>query len=123
MKSPLKVLIIGSDSFLGKSLYNKFDSDILFSVYGTSRNDPSKFFLDLNHPFTLDFTQFDVVIILASMTSIKDCQSQPEIAYQTNVLSTITLLRNVCHLAVMLFFSPLILYLVVEEVFILFMML
>lgn len=95
MIKPTKLLIIGSDGFLGHSLLTRLTSDKSFIVYGTSRKESSKYFLDLNHSCSINFMEFDVVILLAGMTSPKDCLEQPELLYRTNVLSTISFI-DIC---------------------------
>ena len=87
-----KVLIIGADGFLGKSLYLNISNHNSFNVIGTSRKPHSEKYLDLNEVHQINFSEYEFVIFLAGMTSIEYCEKHPELSYQTNYLSTIRLI-------------------------------
>tara|TARA_B100001758_G_C18303812_1_gene553935 strand:- start:8 stop:781 length:774 start_codon:yes stop_codon:yes gene_type:complete len=89
-----KVLIVGIDGFLGRSLFNRFSTNTSVEVFGSSRIKSSPLYLDLNVESNISFSEFDVVILLSSITSDKACHEQPDLAYQTNVTSTISLLEK-----------------------------
>ena len=59
-----KVLIVGADSFLGKSLYIKLLNDSSFNVLGTSRKPDHGQYLDLNERHQINFTDYDIVIFV-----------------------------------------------------------
>ena len=84
-----KILVLGSDGFLGNSLYLNLLDNGSFDVIGTSRKIQEKEFFDLNQRHEINFSEYDAVIFLAGMTSIQECEKFPELAYKTNYTSTI----------------------------------
>ena len=91
-----KILIVGVDSFIGKSLaIHCFANKIKF--IGTTRrlkrvNDINKF-LDLNlEPSLVWFpNDFSTAIICAGITSIEYCQKNPELSRNVNVINTVNI--------------------------------
>ena len=93
---PLEILVIGGNSQIGSSLLSnkKFKK---FNLISTSRKTSGgNIFFDLSQP---DYSQFikassDVAIILAGITNIANCQSNPEYSNLVNVENTINLIRK-----------------------------
>ena len=54
-----KVLIIGADGFLGKSLYLNISNHNSFNVIGTSRKPDSEKYLDLNEVHQINFSEYE----------------------------------------------------------------
>lgn len=88
-----KVLLLGADGFLGKNIYLNLLNDDSFNVIGTSRKKiENKLYFDLNERHQINFTDYEIVIFLAGISSIQECEQFPELAHQTNYLSTIRII-------------------------------
>ena len=78
----MKTLITGGSGILGTEL-NKFFPDSLF---------PSHSELDItNHEMVFDYfskNEFDSIIHTAAMTSIRQCESEKKLSWDTNVVGT-----------------------------------
>jgi dTDP-4-dehydrorhamnose reductase len=91
-----KVLILGSDGFLGNALLENLNKKKLFlSVYGTSRRDNKKVFFDLKKKNYIDFGIYNIVVIAASLTNIDFCEKNKKLAYEINYKSTIKIIKQI----------------------------
>lgn len=94
----MKVLIIGVDSLIGKSMsrYLK-DDDIIGTTRQKNRKYKSRIYFDLNkdEPQWPDFPDdIDCALITASMTSQQQCAENPDAAQHINVTQTIKLIKH-----------------------------
>lgn len=105
MLKPLKVLITGTNGFLGNHLLNyfkKFNYDLFSVTKSTIVNHQQvlvkSFEGDLtNETFvknTLDAVKPNVIIHCAAMSKPDDCENNQQLCWQTNVLSTKYLVEN-----------------------------
>lgn len=93
-----KVLILGSDSFLGKELLNNLNKKkIFYSIHGTSRRTKrgNKLFFDLRKENSIDFGNYNIVIIASSLTNIDFCEKNKKLAYEINYKSTIKIIKQI----------------------------
>ena len=78
----MKILITGGSGILGTEL-KKFFPNSLF---------PSHSVLDItNHEMVFDYfskNEFDLIIHTAAMTSVRQCESEKELSWSTNVVGT-----------------------------------
>ncbi len=84
-----EVLLIGENGFLGKELKSELIKEKRYKVTSTSRNASSDLFFDLNKNHNLKLEKYSVVILLAAITNIKQCEDNVELCFTTNVTSTI----------------------------------
>ena len=71
-----RILIVGSDSLIGKALSNQLEK-LGHRVYETSRrNSKGKFFLDLEDVNSNLFflPQVDIVVLCAALTKFDECE-------------------------------------------------
>lgn len=86
-----RILIVGSDSLIGKKLFNQLRY-LGHKVYETSRRkSKGKFFLDLEDLNSNLFflPKVDIVVICAAMTKINECEKNPDKARKINFVSPI----------------------------------
>jgi len=92
---PKKILIIGGDSIIGKSL-SKFFSKNKIKHYKTSRikNRKNYIHFDLNNfnknKFKNKLSSFDLIIYCISITNIEECNINPFYSYYINVKQTLS---------------------------------
>ena len=89
-------LIVGVDSLIGDYL-NEYFRKQEFKIFSTSRKenkiDNSTLFLDLNEAQNFKPNlEFDFAIVCAGITSVSQCETQQETAYNANVKGTIELI-------------------------------
>jgi len=81
-----KVLIIGVDSLIGKTLYLNLKK--IFKVYGTSRREQNDF-LKLNLLSSMkkfpSITNIDTIIFCAGITNIVNCQRKKNLSNKINI--------------------------------------
>ena len=94
-----KILIIGADGTVGKSLYRHF-LGLGYSVVGTSRRASSQFFVpfDLEYPdfSQIDLRQFSHAFICAAHCNLRQCEQAPQQAYRCNVRGTMLTVEKLC---------------------------
>ncbi|MBM3206623.1 MAG: sugar nucleotide-binding protein [Candidatus Staskawiczbacteria bacterium] len=85
------ILVVGADSNIGASLYHSLNNKGI-SVVGTSRRkvDSSKIYLDLldNIESWEIPEKIHGAVICAGITKIAECETFPELSYETNVTAT-----------------------------------
>ena len=89
-----KVLIVGGDSLIGKTLSSHWKNKN-FDVYSTSRRPDgvNQIFFDLQNPVFSDFAlKYEYVIFLAGNSNIQDCIDNPVLSEQVNVHNSIAAL-------------------------------
>jgi len=89
-----KVLIVGGDSLIGKSLRSHWKNKN-FDVYSTSRRPDSEnqIFFDLQDPVFTDFAlEYEYIIFLVGNSNIQDCIDNPALSEQVNVHNSIAAL-------------------------------
>ena len=98
-KVPDQFLVIGADSAIGSNLFNLLNT-IGRNVWGTTRRhkevNERKIFLDLSNDLT-DWHSpysFSVIFVCAGITSIKQCQENPEQSSKINVSNTIQIIKK-----------------------------
>lgn len=84
-----EVLLIGENGFLGKELKSELIKEKRYKLTSTSRNVSSDLFFDLNKNHNLKLEKYSVVILLAAITNIRQCEDNVELCFATNVNSTI----------------------------------
>lgn len=87
------VLIVGLNSKVGKHFHDLYHKSI--HITGTSRKIADQtnncIYLDLQNSASIEsinFKQYDFVIISSAMTNIFECEKFPDLAYQVNVKGT-----------------------------------
>lgn len=85
----MRVLVVGADGYIGNAvashLYN-----INYDVIGTTRRQVKRdtsyptIFLDLSKDIP-DFSDFDVAVICAAISSFRECEENPKLAWRINV--------------------------------------
>ena len=92
------ILVIGASGFIGRYLFQRKYTFKSSNIYFASRDRSFGYYIDLNdNPECWILPpHFDGAIILASITSIKQCESDSSHAYQINVkgLSNLALLLH-----------------------------
>lgn len=86
-----RILIVGSDSLIGKALSNQLGK-LGHRVYETSRRkSKGKFFLDLEDVNSNLFflPQVDIVVLCAALTKFDECEKKPVKAAKINFVSPI----------------------------------
>lgn len=92
-----KILIVGSDSYIGKALTDKFSED--YNTFYTSRNREKSIGKNLIH---IDLLELDLAkipediqlaYICAGISKKDDCENNPDVSQQVNVVSTIKLIE------------------------------
>jgi dTDP-4-dehydrorhamnose reductase len=95
-----KILIIGGDSSIGNYLFDNLDRKF-FQITKTTRKksflNEEIVFLDLENVDESDivFSQYDIVIFCAALTSTLECESNPEKAYLINYSNTLFLVKKI----------------------------
>ena len=98
IKTARNILIIGVNSQIGSSLKKTLECNN-FNVFGTSRKmekvNANTLFFDLANP-KIDFnlSQFDTVVICASISEIQKCEQEAEECERINVKNTILLIDS-----------------------------
>ena len=93
-----KVLILGSDSFLGNALLNNLNKKkIFYSIRGTSRRTKrgNKLFFDFRKKNTIDFGKYDVVIVVAAITNIAFCEKNKNLCESVNYKLTVNIIKKI----------------------------
>ena len=94
-----KLLIIGGNSSIGSYLFNNLDRNY-FQISKTTRNksniNQENIFLDLQHvqDLKIDYSNYDIVIFCAALTSVAECEKNPKDAFLINHLNTIYLIKE-----------------------------
>lgn len=94
-----RLLILGGDSSIGSYLFNNLDRNS-FQISITTRNkskvNKESIFLDLQNinEFAIDYTNYDIVIFCAALTSVAECEKNPKDAFLINHLNTIYLVKE-----------------------------
>ena len=110
------ICIVGGDSFIGQNLYKTF-SLLKFNCIKTSRKLQKKkntLHLDLINLKGLNEipSSLDLIIFCAGMTSIKDCQQDPNKSHLLNVKNTILTCNHFNSLGIPVYFYQVTLYLI-----------
>ncbi len=93
-----KVCIIGATGYLGKYIYNKFDSE--FSVFGTTSKPAlgsELLLLDLEKPQDFNYNQVgskDYIVFCSAISSPDICKKNFKYAHSVNVAGTEHAIRN-----------------------------
>jgi dTDP-4-dehydrorhamnose reductase len=99
-RKKLKILVIGSTGLLGSKLTPKLDK--LYEIYPTyntnqlEHNNSIKVNILVHRQIEKNIIELkpDVIIHLAAMTHVDNCEKNPELTYQVNTQSTINILKN-----------------------------
>ena len=92
------IIIIGSDSFLGRTIKKKF-TKLGYNVIGTTKRkervNSSIFFLDINKDINIPLKKsIKIAIICTAITNIDFCENNAEISYLVNVTNTKKLMNE-----------------------------
>src|SRR5258706_467455 len=88
-------LIVGIDSFIGKSLHNHWNHKGIPATGTTRRADSHQVFLDLlDSSRWPHFTEMTSAVICAASTNMKYCSDNPELTRRINVTGTMHLIEH-----------------------------
>ena len=97
-----KVLITGSSGYIGSHLLKRIIRDSLYSVLGLYKENPDKvypdrfYYGDIRNDKYLKYKySFDCVVHLAAEMRVGESVKDPILYYETNVLWTLNVLRNI----------------------------
>ena len=97
----MKVLITGTNGFIGKTLYENlskvFEIDSLNKTFNNESNDPSSIVCDLSLEEDLNkiHKKYDLVIHLAAYSKVEDITFKDSVYEQVNFLGTKNLLKKI----------------------------
>jgi UDP-glucose 4-epimerase len=92
----MKILITGSQGYIGshlKSLLNE-RGHVVYGLDITHTEEKRFFNLDILYPYIWTLPKFDTVIHLAALVRVNESVSNPLKYYQTNLIGTIEVLKN-----------------------------
>jgi dTDP-4-dehydrorhamnose reductase len=108
LSSPARVLIVGGDSRIGRSIAHTHEiaGDTITATTRRAQPVPGQVSLDLAKKPTLPDGQFDVVYFCAASTGLAQCAAAPGETRQINVEATLALMREAAQRgAFVVFFS------------------
>jgi len=96
------ILITGSSGYIGSHLLKKISECFLYRVSGLDKKNPDKIYPDKFHygdirndKYLKYKDSFDCVIHLAAEMRVGESVKDPTLYYETNVLGTLNILRNI----------------------------
>lgn len=98
MKLSHNILIVGSDSLIGSTLFSSLKNSNFFTVYGTSRKKHEKkniFYLDLleENSWNILKIKFDIIILCTGISKINICEKYPNDTKNINVFQLVKFLH------------------------------
>ena len=92
-----KILITGNSGYIGSHLTKLLETD--YDIHGLDINQPQR---NVNLHYAQDIRslygsrfEYDAVIHLAALVNVGESESNPESYYQTNLIGTLNILKNI----------------------------